>query len=200
MDAKRLKGTRGKPRVRQTDDHYHRLGNHSISAYRIFMESFSRGCKMKNYLEMDRAGFDKWKSMSDLEKQPYVCHARILDYNQEEALDREVQAIKRVLRKLLTEVSKLLFMVWEDVVRDGADSAMVGKFDKGSQSNLMYIESSDSDSKDSEDTESSSSGLPCIMELEDYSSVLLADLRFKTEDAHYITYTQMKSLRIVMNY
>ncbi|TKY66675.1 hypothetical protein E2542_SST09556 [Spatholobus suberectus] len=38
-------------------------------------------------------------------------------------------------------------------VKDGADSAMVGKFDKA---NLLYIEEY-SDSEDSQDTESSSS-------------------------------------------
>lgn len=85
-----------------------------------------KGHGMESYVEIDRIGFEKWKNMSEEEKQPYVYHARVLDYEHQEALKKEAnECIK---------------------VKDGADSAMVEKVEKPQ---WIFISSSSEDSKES---------------------------------------------------
>lgn len=81
-----------------------------------------KGYEMENYIEMDRMGFEKWKNMSKevktysiiislmwnlsslwsiislslQEKQPYVSHARALDYRHQETLNQEANEIIKV--------------------------------------------------------------------------------------------------------
>ncbi|XP_027368527.1 high mobility group B protein 7 [Abrus precatorius] len=123
--SKRFKGMQGMRSVPKSNDQ--RFKNQPASPFRLFMESFMKSCKIKNFLEADRAGVERWQKMSHEDKQPYVCHARVLDYNHQEALNKEANEIIKV--------------------DDEADSAMVGKFDKYG---WFYLDSSD-------DTESSSS-------------------------------------------
>ncbi|KAK7276461.1 hypothetical protein RIF29_17600 [Crotalaria pallida] len=36
-----------------------------VSAYRLFMDSYTKGCDVKKYFESDREGHRKWKAMTD---------------------------------------------------------------------------------------------------------------------------------------
>ncbi|KAJ1401126.1 High mobility group box domain superfamily [Sesbania bispinosa] len=135
MEPKRFKGIDGTRRQPQSN---HGFRNLPISPYRIFMESFMKGREKEDYIKMDRIGFEKWKSMSEEEKRPYVALSGVSDYVYQEDLDREANEIIKV--------------------NDGADSSMAKKkVDKS----WIVIESSDSEedseeSSDSEDSEESS--------------------------------------------
>ncbi|KAK2450986.1 HMG-box (high mobility group) DNA-binding family protein [Trifolium repens] len=73
------------------------IKNQPISPYRLFMESFMKGQDMENYnIKIDRIGFEKWKNMSEEEKQPFVSRARELDYKHQEALKQEADEIIKV--------------------------------------------------------------------------------------------------------
>ncbi|KAK2450988.1 HMG-box (high mobility group) DNA-binding family protein [Trifolium repens] len=96
------------------------IKNQPISPYRLFMESFMKGQDMENYnIKIDRIGFEKWKNMSEEEKQPFVSRARELDYKHQEALKQEADEII----KSRPEAVDLVFTVhffWY-----GADSPMI---------------------------------------------------------------------------
>ncbi|GAU49447.1 hypothetical protein TSUD_137910 [Trifolium subterraneum] len=60
-------------------------------------ESFMKDQDMEIYnIEIDRIGFEKWKNMSEEEKQPFVSRARELDNKHQEALKEEADDIIKV--------------------------------------------------------------------------------------------------------
>ncbi|XP_054799906.1 high mobility group B protein 7-like isoform X1 [Prosopis cineraria] len=79
------------------------------SPFRLFMESFVKISNNGTLLEIDRKGFETWKSMTEDERQPYVLQAEKLDSAYQRALNKEVNDMIQV--------------------DDEADSAMVGKID-----------------------------------------------------------------------
>ncbi|KAI7726513.1 hypothetical protein M8C21_027172, partial [Ambrosia artemisiifolia] len=90
-----------------------RLRNEPRSEFRFFMESFVKNCDTKSYIEMDRKGFEIWKRMSKKERLPYVVQAKIVN--------------DVYYEKLLKESEDQMC----SCVDEEADSAEVGKFDKG---------------------------------------------------------------------
>ncbi|KAE9596225.1 hypothetical protein Lal_00048735 [Lupinus albus] len=94
-----------------------RFRDQPVSPYRLFMESFMKGCKPENFIGMDRNGHEKWLNMSKEEKDPYVARAKTLDFFHQEALNKEAEKIVKV--------------------DDEADSSMAGTFDKKHHSSVM---------------------------------------------------------------
>ncbi|KAI8008261.1 hypothetical protein LOK49_LG07G00780 [Camellia lanceoleosa] len=92
------------------------------SPFRYFMESFVETCKAKNQIEVDRKGFETWRTMSKQERLPYVLQAAKVNSSYEKALLQEVE-----------------HMSWVD--DDEADSAEVGKYDKNYEDNAYYEDS-----------------------------------------------------------
>ncbi|GLT88539.1 hypothetical protein SLE2022_065590 [Rubroshorea leprosula] len=80
------------------------------SAFRFFMESFE-GRKKGNLIYIDRKGFETWKKMSKEERRPYITQAEKVNSAYLKGLNEEL-------------------IYYPQVDDDGADSAMVGKFDK----------------------------------------------------------------------
>ncbi|KAD4585960.1 hypothetical protein E3N88_23561 [Mikania micrantha] len=83
------------------------------SEFRFFMESFAKNHDAKNYIEMDKKGFETWKNMSSEERQPFIIQAKTVNDAYHD--------------KLLKESEDHMF----SCVDEEADSAEVGKFDKG---------------------------------------------------------------------
>ncbi|CAN0884193.1 hypothetical protein LINGRAHAP2_LOCUS14772 [Linum grandiflorum] len=71
-DFKRFRGcfsNRNLP-IKQT------LDTQPLSPFRYFMESFEKSCDSGNPVDVDKKGFETWKTMSKEERRPYVDHAR----------------------------------------------------------------------------------------------------------------------------
>ncbi|KAK6929549.1 hypothetical protein RJ641_005754 [Dillenia turbinata] len=86
------------------------FANQPRSPFRFFMEEFEKAHFGQCLIDIDRRGFETWKSMTMEERQVYVDQAAKVNSAHEEALLEEVDGFPQV--------------------DDEADSAMVGKFDK----------------------------------------------------------------------
>ncbi|XP_077236930.1 HMG-box (high mobility group) DNA-binding family protein [Tasmannia lanceolata] len=79
------------------------------SAFRFFMEHFTKTCKSMDSITIDRIGFHTWKNMTTKERHPYKIQAEKVN-----------SAYQKVVLEEIDNISE---------VDDEADSAMVGKFD-----------------------------------------------------------------------
>ncbi|RYR45972.1 hypothetical protein Ahy_A07g031741 [Arachis hypogaea] len=59
-------------------------------------EQFAENHQLNNLLMVERMGFEKWKSMNDSEKFPYVFHARVVDGYYKDTLRKEAEEIIKV--------------------------------------------------------------------------------------------------------
>ncbi|XP_044461015.1 high mobility group B protein 7 isoform X2 [Mangifera indica] len=74
-EVKRFRGVCEKPAVLKRGS-----GDHQVrSPFRFFMESFVKMYENGNWIDIDRKGFEAWKSMSMEEKRPYVTQAQKVD-------------------------------------------------------------------------------------------------------------------------
>ncbi|XP_059625317.1 high mobility group B protein 3 [Cornus florida] len=115
--AKRIKGESGNQNY--TDQ---RFQDQPRSPFLFFMESFVKTCVDGNLIDVDRKGVETWRKMSKKERLPYVLQAQKVNSDYENALLKEVED-----------------MSWVD---DEADSAEVGKHDKG-YNDYQYYDDSD---------------------------------------------------------
>ncbi|KAI3458442.1 hypothetical protein Pfo_015105 [Paulownia fortunei] len=102
-----------------------RIQDQPRSAFRFFMEEFIKTCKDGNEVEIDKKGFETWKTMSKEERLPFLLQA-----------DKVNSAYVKLLHKEESE------MQWVD---DEADSAEVGKYDENYEDYDMYCDSESSD-------------------------------------------------------
>ncbi|KAK6156056.1 hypothetical protein DH2020_010304 [Rehmannia glutinosa] len=80
------------------------------SAFRFFMEEFTKTCNDGNEVEIDKKGIETWKTMTTEERRPFVLQANKVNSAYDKLLHKEERE-----------------MQWVD---DEADSAEVGKYDK----------------------------------------------------------------------
>ncbi|KAK7276460.1 hypothetical protein RIF29_17599 [Crotalaria pallida] len=67
-----------------------------VSAYRLFMDEYTKGCDMKKYFERDHEGHRKWKAMTNAEKYPFVWRSKMLENYHKKLLKEEASAIKKI--------------------------------------------------------------------------------------------------------
>ncbi|XP_057723454.1 high mobility group B protein 3 [Arachis stenosperma] len=94
MEPKRF---RGMVETKSLPESKPRFFDQPRSAFPFFArEQFAENHQLNNLLMVERMGFEKWKSMNDSEKFPYVFHARVVDGYYKDTLRKEAEEIIKV--------------------------------------------------------------------------------------------------------
>ncbi|VFQ77497.1 unnamed protein product [Cuscuta campestris] len=59
----------------ETSEDFARFQDQPRSAFRLFMEEFAKTCPDGDEIDVDRRGFETWRNMSKMERQPYELRA-----------------------------------------------------------------------------------------------------------------------------